>query len=84
MKKRIKTILGYYYRAMETVDHVYYVNYQEGDENGCVVIFDRANKVVSDNYFAYCDMFNVIEEKSYIWISPKLKKEAAKSLELSN
>jgi hypothetical protein len=74
MKNRIKTNLGYYYRALETEDFVYYVNYQEGDENACVKMYRKSDdSLVSDNYFAYNDMFEVLTENKFTWISRNMK-----------
>lgn len=56
---------GRYYRALETVDFIYFANYQEGDENGSVMMYRKSDfSLASDNYFAYNDMFELITEKS--------------------
>lgn len=82
MKYRYKTWLGYYYRALETTDFVYYVNFQEGDENACVHMYRKSNnELVSNNYFAYNDMFGVIEDKKYTWASRNMKRNIKLSLE---
>lgn len=70
----IKTVLGEYHRAVENSNHIFYVNYEEGDENAQVMMFDRKRKLVSDNYFAFTELTRVLEETEYSWISPKLKK----------
>ena len=69
------TTLGRYYRALETKEFVYYVNYQEGDENASVIMYRKRGagmELVSDNYFAYGDMFEVLEDKTYTHISRTL------------
>ena len=74
MKKRLKYWNGYFYRALETELHVYYVNYREGDENACVKIFWKSdNTLLSDNYFAYNSMFELLTEGGYTWISRHMK-----------
>lgn len=84
MKNKYKHWNGWFYRALETKDFVYYVNYQEGDENGCVHMYNMKGKLVSDNYHAYNDMFGVIEDKTYIWVSRTMKRNIKLSLEVSN
>ena len=84
MKKRYKTPLGYYYKGAETLDFIYYVNYAESDENACVRIYNRTGELISDNYFAYSDLFNTLEQGIYIWISRTLKRNYDKSLVDSN
>jgi len=40
--QKTKTIKGSRYRlSLITEDHYYYSNYQEGDENGNTLIYDR-------------------------------------------
>lgn len=68
---------GRHYRALETADFIYFVNYQEGDENGCVMMYRKSDfSLASDNYFAYNDMFEVITEKSneITYLSPAMKR----------
>jgi hypothetical protein len=69
----IKTALGEYHRAVEGT-HIFFVNYEESDENAQVIMFDRKRNLVSDNYFAFAELTRVLEEEEYSWISPKLKK----------
>lgn len=84
-KKRYWTWLGTYWRGLETKDFVYYVNYQEGDENACVHMYRKKNmELVSNNYFAYNDMFEVLTEGKYTYISPTMKKNLALYLENEN
>jgi hypothetical protein len=77
--KVIKTELGYYHRALETLKHIYFVNYEEGDENASVKMFDRNRDIVSDNYFAHGSLMEDIENKMYTWMSEKLKESLVKS-----
>ena len=67
---------GRYYRALETKDFIFFVNYQEGDENGCVIMYRKSDfSRLSDNYFAYNDMFELLTEKEneITYISPSMK-----------
>lgn len=67
---------GRYYRGMETEDFIFFVNYQEGDENGCVMMYRKSDfSLASDNYFAYEAMFEYITEKSaeITYLSPAMK-----------
>lgn len=72
-KPCIFTDLGRYHRALKTADHVFYVNYQEGDENACVKMYNYAGKLISDNYFGYNYMFEVVEDNTYTWASKTMK-----------
>ena len=71
----IKTILGKYYRAVETEDHVYFVNYQEGDENAQTLMYDKeTGELTSNNYFATVDLTQVCINKKYTWMSSTFKR----------
>jgi hypothetical protein len=70
----IKTALGEYHRAVENSNHIFFVNFEEGDENAQVKMFDRKRKLVSDNYFAFAELTRVLEETEYSWISDRMKK----------
>jgi len=62
MKKEIKTELGTYTLALITSDFIFYVNEHEGDENGCTIMYDRHNKLISDNYFAFDEYINTMDQ----------------------
>lgn len=79
--KRYQTWLGTYWRALETEDFVYFVNFQEGDENACVHMYRKNMELVSNNYFAYNDMFEVLTENKFTYISPTMKKNLQLYLE---
>ena len=74
--KSIVTSLGTYHRALETSQHIYYVNLEEGDENACCKMYDRKMNLVSDNYFAYVGLTEDLTKGTYSWISPKMKENA--------
>jgi hypothetical protein len=77
--KKNKTLVkhnGTYHRALETSQHIYYVNHEEGDENGCCVMYNRKMELVSDNYFAYVGLMEDLTNGTYSWISPKMKENA--------
>ena len=91
--KRIINCLGRYHRALETKDFIYFVNFQEGDENGCVMMYRKKEmELASDNYFAYGSMFELLteQEKEITYISRsmrynlKLHKEAELAVKQSN
>lgn len=85
MKKRIKDWNGYFYHALETEDFIYFVNYQEGDENGAVKMFRKSDdSLVSDNYFAHADMQEAIDNKTYTWVSRNMKRNIKLYLEATN
>lgn len=66
---------GKFYRGLETVDFIYFINYQEGDENACVMMYRKSDwSLASDNYFGYCAMFEtLIEKKDWTYISKSMK-----------
>jgi len=77
-QKTITNILGVYKRALETETFVYFVNFNEGDENGQVKMYRKEKdslELVSDNYFALVGLEEDIKDGSETWISPQMKKE---------
>lgn len=76
---RITTSIGVYHRAVETGTHIYFVCFEEGDENASVKMYDRKMKLVCDNIHAYNSLFELLETKEYNWISKKMQE----NLELS-
>lgn len=74
--QKTKTIKGSLYRlSLITEEFYFYSNYQEGDENGNTLMYKRSNdELVSNNYFAYGALEEVLEAESYLWISKYLKR----------
>ena len=64
---------GNFHRALETLNHIYFINYDESDEYHCVKMFNRKMELVSDNYFAYESLLEDVKE-GYVWIAPKFEK----------
>lgn len=67
---------GRYNRGLETKDFIYFINYHEGDENGCVMMYRKDGmELASDNYLAYNSMFELLDEneKDVTYISNKMK-----------
>jgi hypothetical protein len=65
---------GRYHRAVETKDFIYFCNYQEGDDNGSTKMYRKSDlSLVSDNYFGTNDLFEVILEKTYTYLSHSMK-----------
>lgn len=55
---------GRYHRSLETEDFIYFVNFQEGDENACVMMYRKSDlSLASNNYFASNDMFELMSER---------------------
>jgi len=81
-QKTCTNSLGTYHRAMETEIFVYFVNYEESDENGQVKMYrkfaphseDRRLELVSDNYFASVGLNEDLMEGNETWMSPYMKK----------
>lgn len=77
-QKSITNILGRYPRVMETDTFVFFVNFNEGDENGSTFMYRKQSdhlELVSDNYFASVGLMEEFREGNEIWMSPSMKKE---------
>lgn len=74
--QKTKTIKGSLYRlSLITEDFYFYSNYREGDENGNTLMYNRiTDKLISDNYFAYAALEDILEDGNYLWISQYLKR----------
>ena len=53
----IKTKLGNYHRALKNDEFIYFVNYEESDENVSVKMYNRKRELISDNIHAYNSFF---------------------------
>lgn len=62
MEKEIVTELGTYKLALVTSDFVFYVNEHESDGNGCVMMYNKDNKLISENYFAFNEYIDTMEQ----------------------
>jgi len=77
-QKTITNSLGVYKRAMETGTFVYFVNFDESDENGQVKMYRKIEdhlELVSDNYFAFVGIMDDLKDGNETWMSPQMKKE---------
>lgn len=66
---------GRFYRALITKDFVFFVNFQEGDENGCCEMYNRDMELISNNYFAHVGLSEELAKGKDNWeyISPTMK-----------
>lgn len=62
IRREITNEIGTYKLALVTEKFVYYVNEHESDENGCVLMYDKNDKLVSDNYMGYSSYMDDMEE----------------------
>jgi hypothetical protein len=70
MKKQITHRGRRYYKAMVTKDFVFYVDYQESDDNGNVVMLRRDTmELISDNYFANQECITLLHRFEFESIS---------------
>jgi hypothetical protein len=81
-QKSITNWNGRYPRAMETDTFVFFVKFDEGDDNANTFMYrknEKENKLelVSDNYFASVGLQEALQEGSETWMSPQMKKERA-------
>ena len=66
---------GRFHRALITKDFVFFVNFNEGDENGCCEMYDRNMELISNNYFANVGLTEELAKGKDNWeyISPTMK-----------
>jgi hypothetical protein len=65
---------------METKDFVFFVKFDEGDENAQTIMYRKGGEkleLVSDNYFATVGIMEEFQEGNETWMSPRMKKERA-------
>lgn len=73
--KLICTSNGRFYRALETKNSIYFCNYQESDDNASIKMYRKSDLILaSDNFFANNDLFGVILEKTYTYLSQSMKR----------
>lgn len=83
--KKIKTILGDYNLAVITEDFVYFVNEEESDENAQTMMYNKKGELVSDNYFATSDLFDVLLSNDELeYISPSMEYNRQELLKQNN
>ncbi len=59
-----------FYKAMVTKYYVFFADYNEGDDNGNVVMFEReSGDLVSDNYFANQKCFELMRKHDFEYMS---------------
>ena len=79
-QKSITNWNGRYPRAMETDTFVFFVKFDEGDENANTFMYRKETdhlELVSDNYFAHVGIMEEFQEGNETWMSPQMKKERA-------
>jgi len=77
-QKSITNWNGRYPRAMETDLFVFFVKFDEGDENANTFMYrkrDNHLQLISDNYFANVGLMEEFKEGNETWMSPSMKKE---------
>jgi hypothetical protein len=72
--KKIKTELGDYILGLVSDDFVYFVNFEEGDDNAQTIMYNKKGELLSDNIFASNDLFETLEnEDKFEFIHPDLE-----------
>lgn len=67
-------IKGTFWRAVETKDFIYFVDWSQEDENYSVRMYRKSDlSLASSNYFGYNDLMEVIDNKTYTWLSKSAK-----------
>jgi len=67
---------GEFHRELETTDFVYFVNREESDDNGAVMMFLKKGKELelrSNNYFATQSFMESIANEEITWMSDYFK-----------
>jgi hypothetical protein len=73
-KKKI-TIGGIdYQRALETAENIFYINYEQPNKIGSVLMLDRKMNILDNSILAFQTLKQVKKEKLYSWSSEKMKK----------
>ena len=71
--RSIKTEFAKFWKAVETDLFIYYSTYRD---DYVLMYRKKPFELVSDNYFAQNDLFEVIIEKKYTWLSRTMKYNA--------
>ncbi len=69
MKRTVKTAWQTYKLAARTKDFIFYVNYEESDENASVLMYNHNGGLISNNYFAYVGLMDAVETGEITWSS---------------
>lgn len=64
---------GRFHRALITKNFVFYVNFQEGDENSSCEMYNRDMELISNNYFASVGLFDELATGKWEYISHTMK-----------
>ena len=78
---------GEFHRELETTDFIYFVNQEEGDDNGAVMMFLKKEKELelrSNNYFATQAFMESLANDEIIWMTDSLKGMIKTTPELVN
>lgn len=74
-----ETVKSYYDEdfklALIVQGFAYYANYEETDENANTIIYNADHVLVSDNYFANCDLMETLEKINAGEIMPEYMSE---------
>ena len=76
-----------FHRELETTDFVYFVNREESDDNGAVMMFLKKGKELelrSNNYFATQAFIESLANDEIVWMSDSLKGMIKTTPELVN
>ena len=83
-QKSITNWNGRYPRVLETENAVFFVKFDEGDDNGNTFMYRKEQdhlELVSDNYFASVGLQQALQEGAETWMSPSMKKERKLQIE---
>lgn len=68
-----KTTTGNFHRAMETVTHIFYKNFDEKRVTKSVQMYNRKMVLLDSGLTAYNTFKKNLKDNNYSWISDKVK-----------
>lgn len=83
-KENVKGFYGDDFKlALIIPGFAYYANYEESDENANTIIYNSDHELVSDNYFANCDLMETLKKINAGEITPEyISEEMQENFEL--
>ena len=71
--KSIKTSVGTFKKTLVTSKHIYYINEKEEDDDGYVMMFNKEDKLILDNFYATNYFFEDLQTSKHEFISKSAK-----------
>lgn len=52
-----------FFLHLQTTEFDFYCNVEESDDNGSVKMFNKSGDLLSDNYFGYSELYEILTER---------------------